>query len=97
MHKHKTHGWRCRDRFVRRRAFLKAHPGGGHDEEKFDAAGGWFVRCTGDDGKKVGNDPTFVRPLRFVSHQVTGHRSLWGLPTRRGFLVARGLQTAQEA
>jgi hypothetical protein len=49
-----------------------------------DAAGDGNVQRAGDGGEKTGHGPKVQRPLRFVSHQVTGHRSAWDLAQRRG-------------
>lgn len=66
------------------RSILKSHPRGSHCGDGFNAAGDGNVQCAGDGGKKIRHGPKVAGPLRFVSHQVTGHRSPWDLPERRG-------------
>ncbi|KAH8644992.1 hypothetical protein IG631_02456 [Alternaria alternata] len=66
------------------RAFLKKHGEGWHCVKRVDAAGDGNVQRAGDGGKKTGHGPKVQGPLRFVSHQVTGHRSAWGSGTETG-------------
>jgi hypothetical protein len=84
----------------RRRAFLKMHGAGWHCVQtlRVDAAGDGYVGGAGDGGRKNGHGPKVLEPLRFVSHQVTGHRSAWDLAQRRGVSGRQEcLQVVQEA